>query len=690
MSSPRLIARLSAAGPLAPDVARGVRAAVATLVPFYFARQLGSRELVWLALGGWLGTLADQGGSRLSRARTLATFGVLGAVTVALCEATRPLPVAAEVVLAIAAFTGSLVRAVGAAASTMGTLVVITAAIASGAPQANPVRDATAFAIGAAWAVVLSSIVWPVWTHLQLRIALARAFRALSDYARALDEALRDDIPEHDDAWATLARVHQRKVRTAIEDARAVALATRARRTGETILGSNLRTLLGSAESHLPLLIALAEELESLPLDRRRAPAGALDAIATGHRQIADALATTALSARTPEDSDPDDAPSSEHGAPRAVVLARRLLTSTKVIVPIALAPGSAHPVKSEQGGSGEGARRMFREDLQALHDALSVRSTFLRHAVRVTLAVIAAQLAGRVLSLEHAQWVTVTTVAVLQPYPGATVTRAIERVVGTVLGSLVAVAITFTIHSPPALTLLMVPLSVAAVATRPRSHRLFTFFITPVFVLLAERWQGDWWIAAARAGAALLGGCIALVAALVFPSREEKRLSAALRATVAAVRSYAEVVVSAQLAGQASSPDVVAARREVGIALGNAETSLERLLAEPLRSPTEAQEAMLLVTHARRLAAAFTTLDAERVPPSNEPLLRAVLAYVLAVLDGRHDRSSSAALAITPDVSSATPPWVRDAFARIFRQAELVGYALAATIAPADDGRAS
>ncbi len=680
---PRLLERLLALGPVAPDIARGARAAIATLLPFYFARELANTELVWVALGGWLGTLADPGGSRGSRARTLAVFGVLGAITVALCGTTGSLPGAAVVALAIVAFLGSLVRAVGAAASTIGTLVVITAAIAIGAARGDPVRDAVAFAIGAVWAIVLSSIVWPVWTHHRLRVALAAVYRALADYARALEEATALGLPEQDERWAAIARIHQRRVRTTIEEARDVALATRARRTGETNLGSNLRTLLGAAEAELPLFVALAEELESMhPASRRAAVAETIEAIMTTELAIADAVGRTVILGGTPDGAEPESR-LSEHGEPRAVILSRRLLAYCKAVAQIAFALSSPPPAAVAHRGIGEGARRVVRQDLQALHDALSLRSTFLRHAVRVTIAVIAAQLAGHFLSLNHAQWVTVTTIAVLQPYPGVTVTRAIERVIGTVLGSLVAVAITFTIHSPIALTALMVPLSITAIATKPRSYRLFTFFITPVFVLLAERWHGDWWTAAARAGAALLGGSIALVAALVFPSREEKRLGAALRSMVSAVRTYAEVVVEAQFASQPSSAEVVAARREVGVALGDAETSLERLLGEPLRSPSEAQEAMLLVTHARRLVSAFTTLDSERVPPANHALLRAVLTHVLAVLDGAHDRSSLVGIAL-PDLSTASPAWVCEAFARILRQADLVGFSLTAALGPA------
>lgn len=664
-----------ALGALAPDVARGVRAAIATLVPFYFARTLGRHALVWVALGGWLGTLADPGGARGSRAKTLASFVVGGAAVVALADLVAPSPAASAALLASVAFAGSLLRAIGAGPAGVGTLLVVTAAIAVGGPRGAPLEDAAAFAAGGAWATVLSSVVWPVWTHLRMRYALADVFHALAEYTRAIDRAVEQGAPEHDASWSALGRTHQRRVRDALEAARAKAVETRARRAGESILGGNLRTLLGAAEAQLPLLVALAQELESTPPSARGARR-ALAAIAATYADVAGVLETRTIR----EQGDPSrrpSAPPAERAPAAPVVLSRRLITESEAAARIASALG-ARTAPSEHEGAAVVARRAIREDLRALRDALSWRSTYLRHALRVALAVGAAQIVGGILSPSHAEWVTVTTTAVLQPFPGATVVRAIERVAGTVLGSVVAVAIVFTVHDPWVLSALMVPLSIAAVATRPRSYRLFTFFLTPVFVLLAERWHGDWWIAAARSGDALVGGAIALVAALVFPSREEKRLSAALDAAIAAVRRYAEVVVGAQLAREPASPAVALARREVGVALGAAETSLERMLAEPLRSGAEAAAAMLLVTHARRLAAALTTLDARQLGPESAEPLREVLAGVVDALERRRPRD-----AVSGSVELAgAPPEAYDVLARVLRQADLVAASLASLVA--------
>jgi hypothetical protein len=137
------------------------------------------------------------------------------------------------------------------------------------------------------------------------------------------------------------------------------------------------------------------------------------------------------------------------------------------------------------------------------------------------------------------------------------------------------------------------------------------------------------------------------------------------------ALRHYADIVMDAHLRRREGSPEVVLGRRDIGMALGAAETSLERLLAEPLRSAPEAEDAMLLVTYARRLAGAFTTLDAQHDLTIDERTAMAVLAYVRNVLDSalsaQRDR-----LPNPPVLGASTPGY--HALARIVRHAELVG----------------
>lgn len=593
-----------------PDVLTGIRAAIATVVPFGVAAQSGRHELVSMAIGGWLGTLADPGGSRGRRAASLVGFTLLASGSVWLVARASAISAGLTVaIVAVIAFLTSLLRALGAGEARLGMKISITAAISAGALSGDPWNDSIYFAAGALVALVLSSIVWPVWTHLPVRHGLAKVFLEMSSYAAAIATCMREEIPQGDDRWVTETRVHVRRVRGAIEETRAIALAIRGRNFGESRAGSGFRMLLGMAESQFLLLVTVAEQLQaSLPETRSALARDRLQALSVIYTDLQRSLIATTPRTQadwpeTPAGSSPDDVV--EH-------LTSLLQADARAASSLAARPDGLASYPAEAGAPSAGAREALRDALRALRDAVAWRSPFTTHGLRVALAVAVAVITARALSPTHASWLTVTTLVVLQPYAGATIQRAAERVVGTILGSVAAAGLARLVQGPAMLALIMFPLSVAAFITRPRSYRLFTFFLTPIFVLLSVRHPGDWWTAAARVGDAIIGGAIALVAAvLIFPSRERPRLRDALDAMLAGVREYVQTVLeSLDRARAVPEAKIIEARRTASMSISEAETSLERLVAEPLRNIKDAQNAMQLITHARRLSVAVTAVD--------------------------------------------------------------------------------
>lgn len=613
---------------LLPDVGTGLRAAAATLVPFYLAAKYEVPDLAITALGGWLGTLADPGGTRTVRAKWLLAFAASGALAYVCAGFCGRSLLGSILFLSLVACFGSLFRSVGASASTFGTMLVITAVIAverRGASHLAPLY----FGAGVLWAVMLSTIVWPMGRHLPVRRRLAKLYMDLGAVSEAAASALRDGVPAGDARWIAIVK-ERRVVREAMEHARGVAVASRGRRGGETPMGSNLRLMLGIAEGAFPLLIALTEHVEHLPTNERSPRfARAFRRFAIACERVRRALLATG-GARAKVRREAPEPPRSEGRAD----LAQRLVTASRIALDLARsldAPANDPRLREPLSP----ATRTFRDDLRTFVDALSIRSTFFRHSVRVACAVAAAVVIGRAVSSEHATWVTVTTVAVLQPYPGASWKRAAERIVGTALGCLLAVVISLVVRSPLLVAASMLPLSVAAVATKPRSYRLFTFFLTPVFVLLAQKGHDDLRTVLMRFVDAVVGGGIALVAALViFPSWEKRRLPELLASAVRALEGYARAVLGPHTGVDEAARHVAAdaARRTAGIAFGEAETSLERFIAEPGRKPEHAADAMQLVTHARRLAGALTATEAS--PRADGLRESETLAYVQAVTE--------------------------------------------------------
>ena len=599
-----------------PDLAKGLRGGIATFVPFYLATRLDRHEFAWMALGGWLGTLVDPGGLRSTRAKTLTAFAVVGGAALSLSQRLAESAWLGALGLALVAFSASLLRSLGAVWASAGTMTAIVVAIGSAQGSTDPLRDGCFFTVGAGVAVVLSSVIWPIWMHLPLRRAEANVFEALARYAADIEVCVSERLPEGDPRWSALSRTHHREIRMAVEEARRLALGGRARRAGETRIGSNLRVLLGLAETQFPLLVTLKESAElEAPNSNPRALLARLSALSRRNLETAEVLRTPNLRAHEATLSMPP--PGS---------LPRNQTSIDVLLAHLDDASRAAHRLTSSLDARADATTEsetspkrtlhdllvLWRGDLSVLRDASSPRSTFFHHGLRVACTIFVTAVLARYISVRP-HWITVTTLAVLQPYSGATAARAAQRVLGTVLGSLAAVAITMVVHSPALLSLVIFPLSVAAVATHRRNYRLFTFFLTPVFVLVAEQFIGNWWTAAVRASDAAIGGGIAFVAAVfIFPSRERTRLPELLARMLEAVAAYAITVFDAAPDRHAEPAEVriTAARRNAGIALSEAESSLERLLTEPRHDMATEEYALQLITYGRRAAGALTTID--------------------------------------------------------------------------------
>jgi len=640
-----------------------------------------------MALGGWLGTLVDPGGLRSTRAKTMSAFALIGGAALGVSESLARNTWLAALGLMLAAFPASLLRSLGAVWASAGTMIMIAVAIGSAQGGSAPLLDGCCFALGAGFATFLSSVIWPIWTHLPLRRAEANAFEALSQYAAAIESCVQSGVPEGDARWTELARTHHRRIRNAIEEARRLALGGRARRAGETRIGSNLRVLLGLAEAQFPLLVTLKEASELESASARRAVLARLHRLAERNLDTATTLRTPNLRANENSPTVPPPGSVADRSSSIAALLehlddaSRAAQTLTSALdARVDAAPESVSAAKKTVRD------RLFawRGELAVLRDACSPRSTFFHHGVRVACTVGIASLVAHRISV-HPHWVTVTTLAVLQPYSGATATKAAQRVLGTVLGSIAAVGITLLLHSPVALAAAMFPLSVAAVATHRRNYRLFTFFLTPVFVLIAERFQGNWWVAASRASDAMVGGGIAFVAAVfIFPSRERTRLPELLARMLDAVANYTVAVFEgvADRHAEAADTRIMAARRDAGIALSEAENSLERLLAEPRHDTPAGEYALQLITYGRRAAGALTAVDTyaahdlARAAPLEAQLARTLETFLVATL---HQAAAfSRGLEPEPDppvpeLPTGLDPRIHSTLARLLRGARLL-----------------
>ncbi len=157
------------------------------------------------------------------------------------------------------------------------------------------------------------------------------------------------------------------------------------------------------------------------------------------------------------------------------------------------------------------------------------------RYAIRTAIAAGAAMAIWKWFDIDHGYWIAFTVIIVLQPYFGATFKKAIDRIIGTVLGGLAG---GFFLMLPAGLHLKEILLFISAAAMmyffRSR-YAIASFFITLNLVLLfsvSEELNPHLLIT--RAAATLGGALIAVIAGYaLLPAWDKKYLPRHLAAAL-------------------------------------------------------------------------------------------------------------------------------------------------------------
>jgi len=647
----------------AVNLAEGVRAALAVAVLFAINEWTGIPAIAEAALGAMLTCFCDPGGPVRRRVRPMTTMAIVGSLFTAGFSLLRQGPLLEVALIAsLVILCTSFVRVWGQAALQTGNVltVVIVLALDRPAPLPTAMLLGGMFLAGSLWALLLTLVIWVLHPYRPSRRATAEVFRRLATLTADLSEQVaREAVPD----WAAHARAHRRYVRDGIEAARAAVLeAIRGR--GQASPGANaLLIQVEAADQLFGALIALSDVLETAGRQACETARPMLSAMRLLLAAISDAI----LDEHKTEDADRHavflrliDQVSRAEADPALAGIVEAIIQRTRIAALLSTPEGLA-PAQSE-GGAGSASW------LVPLRANLTWSSVGLRHATRAAVVALPALLITLSSGETYAHWLTLTLVLTLQPFFALTWQRALERIVGTLLGGIVAAAIAAFVHTPLATAAALFPLTVFAFSVRWVGFGLFMAAMTPIVVLLSEIGQpgaSEFAIAAWRAAYTALGGIMAVLGGmLLWPSWEPNRLRQELKRALEAHAAFADLALAARM-GE-STPGLDAARRAAGLTTNNLEASLSRALQEPgHQSRADLHVAMVADAALRRMAGRLSVLQYEPSTPPDLPRLQAWRRWLDA---GFLALETGAALPGPP------PPAQPDgSLARIARQMDLI-----------------
>jgi uncharacterized membrane protein YccC len=672
------LARLPIAFDLgAVSLAEGLRAGLSVAVIVAASTWLHWPGMIEAALAALFTCLSDSGGPVKRRVLAMSSMSVAGALVVVAGGLTRSLgPLVALPFGALAIFLCTYARVYGQAAQQVGMMLCFVVVLSLDHAQPSLLHGAQLggmFLAGGSWASLLTLVIWRVHPIRPVRNAVASVYRALALMTRDLRSIVRTGATSGGD-WDAYTRVHRRAVRDAIEAARGLALDATRRQGSATSRAVQSFIRLEAADQLFGALVGLSELLEASDDAARKMAARIL-------RRLEPLLTSLAEFVRG-DPAAPDDRIERAIGAIGADV--RRLPSDSPLrpageVIFTRLQAASSVDTPNPPAFAGQhGDLRQASASLwEPVRDNLNWRSLTFRHALRAAVTAAPAIAFTLIWFTPYDHWLTIAIIATMQPYFGNTFARALERAAGTLAGGLLAALMGMFVTTRLEIAAAMFPLAVVALAIRSASFGLYMAALTPMIVVLVELGQpgaSGWQIAAARALLTLIGCLIAVASSyLLWPSWEPDRLPAEVRAAIEAHGRYAAAVFSLRL-GETRVRDVEDARRSVGLATNNAETSISRALLEPTRAHARLEAALLVVAALRRLGGRLVAvqLDPALGGASDPGLLVRWRDWIVRSL---HEVASGATRLTAPpsEAGDASP----DTLNRIARQIHLIAAAM-------------
>ena len=540
--------------PLRVDVRHGARLAVIVGTPVLLGLALDRIDVaMYITLAALNVGIADPGGPY--RRRLVAMIAASISITAAIALATIVVGHPVLVVICVMLWTlGSALAAdIGPAANGVGFVAAVMFIVGLGLPEGEPdlAQRLLYFVIGCSWALLATFVVWPVRPHapehsalnaLYGRVAVFLSEMPHSEHARsaARGQIAADLVAARD---AVLDGHHHGKfgMRRAID-------ALAAAETVELGLGA-LDRAMGNLSDPAPELVEAIAEIEVCC------------------RAIADSV-------RRPEEWEPD---ALRQALARliAAALAGNEAIARGAILRMAgdlSEPQAEWPAEYVDGRP----RRGLSVQLRSLFD---LESLVFRHAVRLGVVVTIAEIPALLDPFERGYWIPLTVVTVLKPDFGSTLDRGLQRIVGTMLGVLVALGLVLVLGDSPWLLACALIVATFALGTViEANYSVGVVALTPSVILLLAIANANVDVVFLRLFDTLIGGALAFVGGLVlWPMWERTTLAGTLGAAASAGAAYLRAVAAGGPTRDVHRAHQVAERRR-----SNAEASLRRMLSEP------------------------------------------------------------------------------------------------------------
>lgn len=216
----------------------------------------------------------------------------------------------------------------------------------------------------------------------------------------------------------------------------------------------------------------------------------------------------------------------------------------------------------------------------------LTFKSEHFRHAMRLTLALLAGYIVSLLFPLGHGYWIMLTTLVILKPAYSISRKRNIHRLLGTLTGGLIGFVLLYYINNTTGLFTAMMITMVIAYSFLKVNYYISSICIT-LYVLLSLHLLSNTdfkVLITDRIEDTFIGCVIAFVASLtVLPLWEYEHMNKLIGDILQSNSEYFKAVSQTFLSGKTDVQLYKPARKNAFVALSNLSDNFQRMISEPL-----------------------------------------------------------------------------------------------------------
>lgn len=218
------------------------------------------------------------------------------------------------------------------------------------------------------------------------------------------------------------------------------------------------------------------------------------------------------------------------------------------------------------------------------LKENLSFSSTIFRHSLRLTLSIAAGFIIGFIFPLQNVYWILLTIVVIMRPGYGLTKQRSYQRIIGTVVGGIIAFAFLSVVDNTIVIGTLTIVCMLLGFAFTTINYSIGATFVTIYVVFVYGMLTPDiTHVIQYRIIDTVVGAAIAFFANyFLWPSWEFLNLPVFIKKSIEANRDYlAEISLYYNQKGNVTTSYKLS-RKNAFVELGNLMSSYQRMAQEP------------------------------------------------------------------------------------------------------------